>query len=379
MESAPKIPEENKEKPKDSIGDKIKKWAKIGAVVGLGYMGGDKLEEKTRVSYLEDNLKENREHKIDSIIEVQKKEGHFQDYEEILHDTYTNIERTEKEIVELKNRSGFYKNVDDEYASKKLRKLKEDIEYLKKDVMAQALSMSPDSAKKEIERAYSKYDEQHRWLNEVVHNDEYKNRLKNEIGPEDIKKFGENASEDVLFTRKHLLNSKDYNVLHGEDVSFDAMAHFMPGEELVELPSNPPQGSESVGIHEFAHDITYGGEGMTKKAKDLYTNSFNIDGAKEYLGKYATGENIIYYMGPTELDARKKVLEYDLDKLGIKKYEEEFTEDHYKKALELMKDGKLSRNSEEFIKMTKPEFFLQIMNEIAENKVATQEDNKNFA
>lgn len=378
MEGAPKIPQDNTEKPKASIADKLKRWAKIGAIASVGLLGADKITESSKVQRLEEDLKIGREHKIDSIVNVHEKEGAFLDYEEMLNQAYKNIENTEKEILDIKNKSGFYKDVDENYASRKLRKLEEDIEYLKKEVVPQISAMSPDSVRGDIVDAYKKYDEQHEWLNKIIHSDEYKERLEREVAPEEKEKFGKDLNEFLLDVRKYRLNNKDYNVLQGEDISENTTAHFKVKEDVVELPSKPRKENVSVGVHEFTHDLTYGGGAMTEKAKNLYTNSLDIDSLKEYLGNQFDIDKLYYYIDPTERDARKKVLEYDLEKLGVKKYEEIFTKEHYNKALELMEKGKLSEDSVEFIKMTKPEYFLQIMNEIAENKVA-KEDNQNLA
>jgi hypothetical protein len=66
--------------------------------------------------------------------------------------------------------------------------------------------------------------------------------------------------------------------------------------------------------------------------------------------------------------ARKQALDAEMEKLGIKKYDEDFTGEHYDKLLEYNKAGNLSAGAREFIKTTKPEFFKQIFNEIATNK-----------
>ena len=72
-----------------------------------------------------------------------------------------------------------------------------------------------------------------------------------------------------------------------------------------------------------------------------------------------------YLSKPTELDARKKVLEMEMESLGIKKYEEEFTDGHYKKLIKLNKEGKLSNDAHDFLRVIKPEYIKQIMNSIA--------------
>ena len=75
----------------------------------------------------------------------------------------------------------------------------------------------------------------------------------------------------------------------------------------------------------------------------------------------------------------KKALEYDMAKLGVKTYGEEFTDDHYKKLLILQKEGLLNPSASEFLRMTKPEYFKKIMNEIAEQKIVSDDDQNNKA
>ena len=63
-------------------------------------------------------------------------------------------------------------------------------------------------------------------------------------------------------------------------------------------------------------------------------------------------------------------VDYEMERLGIKKYGERFTDEHYQKLVEYDKEGKLFMNTHEFMKTTKPEYFKQIFNEIAANESA---------
>ncbi len=305
MENAPKISQDNTEKPKDSIADKLKRWAKIGAIATVGFLPLEDAQAGGAPTNNKD--KTEREAKIDSLINEIKKIG-------------------TKSKSEIKN------------------------------------------AREDIKNAHKNYDEQKEWLKDVIGSEEYKERM--------LKELDSNEKEADIYTkhRKENLNDKDYNLVYGSTVDGDhVVGEYSENDKSVKLATNPPSGHEATGLHEFVHDITDGGATMTKKAIDLYKQSFNPNIIRE-----SNSEEIVNYLEePTERDARKKVLEYDLEKLGVKKYGEVFTQEHYEKVLELAKKGMLSKNSLEFIVTTKPEFFLQIMNEIAENpKIASTEEQK---
>lgn len=80
-------------------------------------------------------------------------------------------------------------------------------------------------------------------------------------------------------------------------------------------------------------------------------------------------EDIRYYSKDTEILARKAVFDDQLEQLGIKKYEEEFTKEHYEKVQELLNNNKLDDNSVEFFRSFEKESLIMIMNCISENNI----------
>ncbi len=73
---------------------------------------------------------------------------------------------------------------------------------------------------------------------------------------------------------------------------------------------------------------------------------------------------------------RKKILDYDLERLGVKKYKDEFNIKHFFKMLKLMDEGKLSHGSVQFINSVKPMMLPIIMNTVAEiPKINSNESN----
>lgn len=114
--------------------------------------------------------------------------------------------------------------------------------------------------------------------------------------------------------------------------------------------------------HEMLHGLIPSDEMISPKANNLLTESFDSSLVKK-------GDN---YFTPSELIVRKQVLDLEMEKLGIKKYGEEFTNEHYQKLLSLADENKLSSNALELIIFIKSNNFLKVMNELAEN------NNKNY-
>ena len=144
-----------------------------------------------------------------------------------------------------------------------------------------------------------------------------------------------------------------------------AIAMYMSQNNEILLPYNIDLKNEkekrdfyAIIQHEMFHVSTHSDETMSSKANNLLTESFQ----SSYVEK---GDN---YFTPSELIVRKQVLDLEMEKLGIKKYGEEFTNKHYQELLDLAVKDKLSSNAMEFIFFIKSNNFLNIMNELAENK-----------
>lgn len=119
--------------------------------------------------------------------------------------------------------------------------------------------------------------------------------------------------------------------------------------------------------HEYLHASTRSNMGISEKAEKILRNSYEPIGEKtmdDYLSK------------TTERLVRKQALDAEMEKLGIKKYGENFTDEHYNKLEEYNKTGKLSADLRDFMKTTKPEYFKQIFNEIATNKNINSDSTK---
>lgn len=216
-----------------------------------------------------------------------------------------------------------------------------------------------------LEYIFKQYEMQRQWLLGIMKSPEYQARLAKEYGgkmPYDISERIQNVEKDSNFVVKDapnaMGNANAFYSFEGRNTHFSA--------------SSDPRDIHTVGVHEFTHESTDGDSLLSSKADSLYRTAFdssmlNKKDEIEIESKYKKEYNMTYYGRPTEIDARKKELEYELEKLGVKKYGDTFTKEHYLMLQELHKKGKLGDGADQFYRMIKPEYFLIIMNEIAKN------------
>lgn len=113
-------------------------------------------------------------------------------------------------------------------------------------------------------------------------------------------------------------------------------------------------------LHEIFHESTMAERGMSEESWKTLKESFvNLKG-ENY-------QNIKYYSDPREMIVRKNILDLEMEKLGIKKYGEEFKEKHLKLLIKYAKKGKLSTNSIELMNHLNENDLIKIMNELADN------------
>ena len=213
----------------------------------------------------------------------------------------------------------------------------------------------------EVDDAYRKYDKQHGWLAGIVHSQAYGDKaMKNEgLNEEEVKHRRRAILDDITLSDQfHPLPARVQGKLDDDDnsvVRFGSMPPDVQAHEDAEKYQDTP-----LIIHEKEHIVTRGNYLISQKAKTLYENAFQADSSNRFFSEYISS--------PTELDARKRSFEYDIEKYGVWKYGEVFTEEHLSKALELRNAGKLSGDSREFLKFLKHEKIPEIMNTIAENR-----------
>jgi len=126
-------------------------------------------------------------------------------------------------------------------------------------------------------------------------------------------------------------------------------------------------GLEPLQLHELArHELQHKGTkmsiGIPDNTIDVLKDSYRTfknknDEAPEDLNKY--------FRVPSERLVRKQQVDFEMERLGIKKYGEKFTSEHHKKLMDAYQKGGVTRNVKEFIETTNPQDFERIFNTIA--------------
>jgi hypothetical protein len=209
---------------------------------------------------------------------------------------------------------------------------------------------------------------------------EYFNKLKIEFGGDEIKA--------KRMQKERVANLKDVKitVMSLDDLNKEYIKRLdgkkMPGglkkiggfydsgaKELIIPQDKSPEVIETIVWHELGHASTEGDKGVTSSAEEMLEHSYKKQG---FLGMIKNKADE-YFMDPTERLTRKQNVDRELEKLGIKKYGEEFTDEHYAKMMKYYKEGKFSWDANDFIKRTDPKMFKKIFNEIAANEEEAQE------
>lgn len=139
---------------------------------------------------------------------------------------------------------------------------------------------------------------------------------------------------------------------HGIAIPNDAVTH---GSE---------RSDDEIAIHELGHAVTKNDAGIPDRTMKILEDSYIVSGNNPVMDGYLTIA--------TERLVRKQKIDFEMERLGIKKYGEKFTKNHYDELMEYYKKGELSVDAEEFIRTTKPEYFEIIFNEIAKNEVDSE-------
>lgn len=164
-------------------------------------------------------------------------------------------------------------------------------------------------------------------------------------------------AKNVQKQRLENMNSVKTHFLPSGSVRNKTVAFYEGDMHIVVLPEEKDSDSNISNRHEYFHASTRADLGISKKTKEILKNSY--EPLRTKMDKY--------YSDCSEMLVRKQGLDLEMEKLGIKKYGEKFTQDHYKKLLGFYKKRKLSKDSREFMETVKPEYFEKIFNEVALN------------
>lgn len=152
------------------------------------------------------------------------------------------------------------------------------------------------------------------------------------------------------------------------------------------LSSNDPQSAGAVGIyspkehrfyvaydsserdeviyHELLHSVTRAEEGISQRAKDILSAAYLKQGFAHILA----APHDKHFSKPSELLAGKMALERDLERLGIWKYGEKFTRQHYENMMDAFKKGKISRPGGDFIQVIKKHHLGFVLDKVAKTE-----------
>ncbi len=168
------------------------------------------------------------------------------------------------------------------------------------------------------------------------------------------------------------------NLYNGTYGLTDKTPHFSSDRNNFEVLLSKDASAE-VANHEILGHKIVDGDHFSKNASRLLVQSYKgFDPESKYFKSLIKIDNPAelddairilgnYFGDKTERFAFKEELEMEMISLNIKKYGEKFTQEHYQKLMDFYNQGKLSADACRFIETTKPEYFEQLFNEIAEN------------
>jgi hypothetical protein len=129
------------------------------------------------------------------------------------------------------------------------------------------------------------------------------------------------------------------------DAKYDNMIYFAYNYDYYQAGGDY---LSETSLHEFLHKITRRNLGLSGKAIKLLGDETFAPDTTNYNDLWNT-----YFSIPTERYVRLKILENQLDELGIKKMGEKFTRQHYEQMIKLYHDGKLNQDASDLIHFTK--------------------------
>jgi hypothetical protein len=267
-------------------------------------------------------------------------------------------------------------------------------------------SIELEAKVKEIRKSIFLLEVGRKWVLDNINNPKYFSRLYNEkfkdyllrskngkhqsmsISKKDLEDYIKKVTENSLNSRKMQASDDRYVISSDIEKSYskdsdgsqnsdlDIFAFYSEKEDKPYFGINDDS-LEIIhnAVHEFTHKVTEGSKKLPVSTIELLGKSFSVKNIVMHIKSGVdTLEVISYCSDPVEMYARKKQFEYDLERLGIKKYEDEFTMEHYKKVILLGEKGLLSEESELFLYMIKPEMMKKVMNEISKSDF----DNKKY-
>lgn len=142
-----------------------------------------------------------------------------------------------------------------------------------------------------------------------------------------------------------------------------AIGIYSPREHRLYMAYDSNQRDEVI-YHELLHSITRSEESISQRAKDILSDAY----LKQGFAHVFSAPEDTHFSKPSELLAGKMALERDLERLGIWKYGERFTEEQYKRMMDGFRKGKLSRPGGDFIQVIKKKHLGFVLDKIAKTE-----------
>lgn len=299
----------------------------------------------------------------------------IQNNQDLMTDVALSLKNDENINRIIKSKSSYnslFKNLpeDDSFrASKTIKTLNAEFDKAKKELSEDEKKI----AREKISEMVSLIEKIKLDLISHVKSDTYLEKLSKEMH------ISQDAARKYQDVRLQNFNNLKYEFKHSAEIFMDMggfyYAYYSYGDDKIILPYDIDLKNKEVKDyfceavkHEFLHGITRGIIGMSEKSKEVLKNAFKNKGTDE------SRQDSIYYSKPQELIVRKQFLDKWMDDTNFKKYDEEFTADHYKKLLELKEENKLPQDITDLINHIEPGEFVKIMNELAELEKTDKND-----
>lgn len=375
-----------------NINQKIRKNSdaiNIGlSVLGLGSLGlgeGIKIKEKIQAGIKRNNIElSNEKTKAESYLLENNKvtndtirylsDDFITDVALIIKDDEANILVEKKEIV-----SSFGKNLINKEDSIRYTK---SMDHVKSEISIEKEKLTEEDKKQAKEKIIDMMTlVENAKLELILHieSDEYLKKLAKEMN------ITERLAKEHQKVRVNNIKNISYNFVTDGMIFMETAtptnfggfyAYYTSGTNEITLPYNIDIKNEYARnyfydaiLHEILHESTDFEKGMSSQSKILLKDSYTSK-------KGESKEDSLYFSEPGELIVRKQILDLMMEKRGIKKFDEKFTEEHYEILLKLKEERKLEQNEIEMIDHIEKEGdFIKIMNELAENNNKREKGN----
>lgn len=371
----------------------VKKAAKIGTLavgIGAGIASGSEKVQAQDTAYTNQVNITTKNNKIERPEDNQRNYD-FQDYFNKEKHKYNPAKFNDLKIATLAAKIAGTKDYLDDYLAHedfstpdsiregRIKRVKSYQEKL--DAELEKILSERESDIKSYEEAKAEYDKILEKLINHVASPEYLEKLSREYecSIEEAKK--------IQKARLEAVKAGDYSLIEGLS-SFtwqwdEVDGNIKNNSGKVYLQYNAKNKEEIITHEVLGHKATFAELGLSEKARQIFKEAYRhnpeflLDYAKEEKFNINTPEETEetfkelteYFSDISEIYARKKNLEMEMETLGIKKYGEKFTPKHLKILGDLKKQNKLSASAKQFLEIIKPEYLEVIFNDIAENNI----------